>query len=263
MDKSISIQLVHYYLQRGIHPEQFACPHQDFCRTFAYQNDMTEAKMSTVGSHYESTYPKVVVISLDPPYGNQGDFVKPEQRTTTYVTAKHEADDYSVNRPNPHWALTQMIVKDLLCLFGYKAQVGAAVVTETYAGRPIENVTAFFAHINVAKCSMNNPGKGQANPKVHKICGNSYLREELAILAPDLLITQGNATNTIISNLLLERRFQGSDLPTARQITLGRKSSLWLLMRHPARQVAKIRQDWTFYVHAVQEWHKAQTDSAD
>lgn len=258
MDRSIRMQLVEYYQQRGIHPEQFACPHQDFCRAFAYRNDMTEAKMSAVGSYYGSKYPKIVVVSLDPPYGNQGNFVKPEQRTTAYITAKHETDDYTLNRPNPHWALTQIIVKDLLALFGYEAKERAAVVTETYAGRPIENVTAFFAHVNVAKCSMNNIGKRQADRKVHKTCGNSYLREELAILEPDLLITQGNATNTIMNDLLLGSRFLESDLPAVRRFVIGKKSPLWLLMRHPARQIGKIRRDWAFYVHAIQEWKKVQ-----
>lgn len=261
-DKSIRIQLVEYYLQRGIHPEQFTCQHQDFCRSFAYQNDMTETKMSMVGSHYGNKYPKIVVVSLDPPYGNQGNFVKPEQRTTAYITAKHEIDDYSLNRPNPHWALTQIIVKDLLCLFDYEAQVGAAVVAESYSGRPIENVTSYFAHINVAKCSMNNMGKRQADRKVHKTCSNSYLREELTILKPDILITQGNATNETISNLLIGRPFLESDLPAVRHVDVEKKSTLWLLMRHPARQVAKIRRDWPFYIRATQEWKESQKQAS-
>ena len=256
MSDSIRIQLTEYYRRRDIHPEHFNCQHQDFCRTFAYQNDMTETKMSMVGSRYGGKYPKIVVVSLDPPYGNQGVFVEPHQRTTVYITAKHEADNYDLNRPNPHWAMTQIIVKDLLCLFGYEARTGAAVVAESYAGRPIENVSSHFAHVNVAKCSMNNVGKGQANRKVHKTCGNSYLREELAILEPDILITQGNATNEIMTNLLAGRQFWESDPPAVRHVDLGKTATLWLLMRHPARQFAKIRKDWPFYVQSIQEWEK-------
>jgi hypothetical protein len=44
---------------------------------------------------------------------------------------------------------------------------------------------------------MNNPGKGQADKRVHRTCGNAYLREELSILSPDILVTQGNATKSV------------------------------------------------------------------
>ncbi len=165
-----------------------------------------------------------------------------------YISAKHESDDYSVNHPNVHWALTQIIVKDILSLFGCSARPGAAVVSESYAKRPIENVTPYFAHVNVAKCSMNNPGKGQAHRKVHETCGGSYLKGELALLAPDILLTQGNAANTIVADLLHCGHFAARELPTARSVDVGGKTALWLPMRHPARQLARIRSDWPWYV---------------
>jgi hypothetical protein len=152
-----------------------------------------------------------------------------------------------------------MIVKDLLCLFGYKAQVGAALVEESYSGRPIENVSPYFAHVNVAKCSMNHAGKRQAHRKVHQVCSHSYLRGELAILQPEILISQGNATNEILSILLLGDPFSAKDLPAVRQVNGGEKSTVWLLMHHPARQIAKIRGYWSFYIAAVEEWKKSWT----
>lgn len=261
MNDSIRIQLMEFYQRCKISPEHFDCPHQDFCRSFAFQNEMTETKMSMVGSQYGGEYPKIVVVSLDPPYGNQGAFVEPNQRTTEYVTARHEADDYTLNRPNPHWAMTQIIVKDILCLFGFKAQGGTAVVAEGYAGRPIENVSKYFAHVNVAKCSMNNKGKRQANKTVHSKCSDSYLREELVILEPDILITQGTITNEIMSLMLEGRMFQESDLRVPRLVNTGSKPTLWLLMRHPARQLGKIREDWPFCVPAIQEWKSHESES--
>jgi len=261
IDHSAHSHLTDYYLQQKIHPLQFNCPHQHFCRSFAYQNKMTETKMSMVGSCYGSKYPRIVVVSLDPPYGNQGDFTEPYQRITDYVAAKSEADDYTLNRPNTHWAATQIIVKDLLCLFGYQSQSGSAVVTESYAGRPIENVSACFAHVNVAKCSMNNPGKGQADKRVHRTCGNAYLREELTILAPDILVTQGNAANEVMADLLGREYAGASDLPAALQVEVGKRAALWLPMRHPARQLAKIRKEWPFYVGAVQAWNNERPQS--
>jgi len=258
VDSSIATQLGEYYLLRGIHPQNFNCQHQEFCRSFANQNDMTEAKMSMVGSRYGAGYPKIVVVSSDPPLGNKGAFVQPHQRTTKYITDAHETDDYTSKHPNPHWAMTHIIVKDLLCLFGYKPQVRSAVVEESYAGRPIENVAPYFAHVNVAKCSMNHPDKGQADRKVHKCCSDSYLMEEVTILQPDILITQGTATNEILGSLLTSSPFSNGDLPAAQYVNTGNKSTLWLPMHHPPRQLHKIREDWPFYVRAVQEWKHSQ-----
>jgi hypothetical protein len=248
MIDSIQLQLEEYYLHNNIHPEHFDCRHKAFCRQHAHQQDMTEAKMSMVGSRYGAEYPRIVVVSLDPPYGNRGEGVELYKLTTAYISASHETDDYSVNRPNVHWALTQIIVKDILSLFGYSAQPGAAEVSKSYAGRPIENVTPYFAHVNVAKCSMNNPGKGQAHRKVHETCGGSYLKGELALLAPEILLSQGNAANSVVAELLNCGTFAAHDLPAAKSVDVDGTTTLWLPMRHPARQLARIRREWHFYV---------------
>lgn len=253
-DVGIADHLVDYYRLHAIYPESFNCPHQEFCRGFAYEKKMTEAKMSQVGSQYGTLYPKIAVVSLDPAAGDNGKFTQPHQRTTSYVSSKLEADDYTLNRPNPHWAVTQIIVKDILTLFGYVAQPNAANVMTTYAGRPIENVSAYFAHVNVTKCSMNNPDRGQAPHKVHMTCGRSYLEGELAILRPDILITQGKAANEIVGELLTGTPLREYDLPTQRTLILDDRSVLWLPMRHPSRQIGKIRQDWPTYVASIQDW---------
>jgi predicted site-specific integrase-resolvase len=44
--------------------------------------------------------------------------------------------DYSKNRTTPHWAMTLIIIKDILCLFGCETQNGSAVIKESYAGPP-------------------------------------------------------------------------------------------------------------------------------
>ena len=48
-------------------------------------------------------YPKIVVVSLDPPFGvikegdiRRWDFVSPKHRTTEYVSTTHEKDDYTL-----------------------------------------------------------------------------------------------------------------------------------------------------------------------
>jgi len=220
MSTDICQQLSEYYIQSGIHPNNFRCPNQDQCRRHAANRNMTEAKMSMVGSQYGEIYPKIVVVSLDPPSEKKDKFTPPHKRTMEYVTATHEAEDYTDThkrnkRLNPHWAMTNIIVKDVLILFGYEAKPRAAVVEESYSEHPIENVTSYFAHVNVAKCSMNRSDKRQAPRIVHKTCSDDYLEDELAILQPEILITQGKTTNEIMGHMLIGDIIIENDLPTA------------------------------------------------
>ena len=84
--------------------QQFACNHQAFCGKFAYQGQMTGTKLSMVGSRYGESYPRIVVLSLDPPLGSQGAFVLPEQRMIDYVTTYEEARARAPTRPLANWS---------------------------------------------------------------------------------------------------------------------------------------------------------------
>ena len=63
MNNLVIVQLAEYYHNQGIHPEKFVCSNQLFCRRFAHEGKMTEAKMSLVGSRYGEIYPRIVVLS--------------------------------------------------------------------------------------------------------------------------------------------------------------------------------------------------------
>ncbi len=256
-------ELINYYQRKHIHPENFNCPNKMICCNNAYKGNMTETKMSMVGSAYGEQYPKIVVISLDPPSGKKKDdtskqweFITPHQRTTEYVSSTHEKDNYAVDRPNPHWSMTQIIVKDIMTIWGYKAQPYSAIVTESYSGHPIENVSAYFAHVNVAKCSMNNEEQRQAPEIVHRLCSDAYLLGELRVLEPDILITQGSTTNKILGKMFRGRELLVSDLPYQERITIGNNDVLWLPMHHPTQQLNKIRNLWSFYEKTLMEWKK-------
>jgi hypothetical protein len=249
-----------FYHKNGIHPEDFRCQHQDFCRRAANNGNMTETKMSLVGSLFGEEYPKIVVVSLDPPSGKKEDgttkrwdFITPHQRTTEYVSSTHEKDNYTVDHANQHWAMTQIIVKDLLELYGYRAQPHAATVCESYSGHPIENVSAYFAHVNVAKCSMNNSGQRQAAEAVHITCSTAYLLGELRLLEPDILITQGAITNEIMGKMLIGREVLINDLPMVVKINLGGRHVIWMPMRHPVQQLKQIRDKWPDYLNQLKK----------
>jgi len=253
-----------YYRSLNIHPKNFNCQHQSTCRMYAHFGNMTETKMSMVGSQYGVMYPKIVVVSLDPPSGNDKNdkpkrwvFKTPNQRTTDYVSQTHEADDYSFDHCNVHWAMTQIIVKDVLSIWGYQAVPNAArVMDPSYEPLPIQNVSAYFAHVNVAKCSMNNPGQGQASIVVHRTCSSNYLLGELLILEPDILITQGAPTNKLLGKMLVGQEMPMSNLPTTKVITVGNRRVLWMPMYHPATNLKKIRDEWKIYLKAAKAWAK-------
>jgi hypothetical protein len=142
----------------------------------------------------------------------------------------------------------------VLVRFGYMSKPGAAVVEESYSGRVIDNVTPYFAHVNVAKCSMRDPNKRQAPRAVHETCSQSYLIEELKILNPDILVTQGKATNEILGRLILGKPILEKELPFTRTASFSGKAVLWMPMRHPTQQLQKIRRDWPTYARALKAW---------
>ncbi len=260
MDKNYRALLDEFYYQQGIHPLSFKCKHQKYCRQYAQNGKMTETKMSMVGSKYGIQFPKIIVVSLDPPSGIRSDgnprwhFNSPKKRTTEHVSSTHEKDNYNMDRPNPHWAMTQIVVKEILEMWGYKAQPNSAVVLESYSGRPIENVSAFFAHVNVAKCSMNNEGQRQANSFVHNTCSQSYLLKELTFLGPDMLITQGATTNKILGKMFINKEVSVSELPMHKFLDVGSNKCLWLPMHHPTQQINKIRDAWSYYLKVLKHW---------
>lgn len=253
-----------YYLKNSIHPEKFDCQFQYLCRMSAHKGNMTETKMSMVGSRYGETYPRIAVISLDPPSDEdkegrirRWDFRSIDHRTTEYISSTHEKDDYVAVPPNPHWAMTQVIVKDLLVLFGYPSKPNSAIASTSFSGRSIENVSAFFAHINMAKCSMNRPGQGKAPASVHKRCSGSYLAGELAILEPDMIISQGDTTNRILGKMFIAREVLSSELPKVEKVELNGRNPIWMPMVHPTTQYHKIWASWHVYETRVKQLSKS------
>lgn len=260
METNLRTQLNDFYQQQKIHPVGFDCKHKKYCSQYSTL-EMTEAKMTMVGSQYGRKYPRIAIISLDPPNDGKETFKSPENRTVEYVTRYHESEDYRINRPNIHWAMTQIIVKDLLVMFGYSAQSNSAVVHESIIDRYIENVSAYFVHVNVAKCCMNNKGKVQAARQVHQMCGNSFVHKELDILLPEILISQGKDANQIVGDLFGLTGIEDL-LPITKIVQIGSRQVLWLPMDHPARYTGKIHQRWPFYVQAVKKWKEKSLHSS-
>ena len=92
-------------------------------------------------------------------------------------------------------------------------------------------LTKYFAHANSAKCCMNNPQRKKASAVLFRNC-QRYLRGELAILKPDIIVTQGNEAKSAICTMK-DQTVQSLD-EFASVISFIGKKTFWLHTYHPA-----------------------------
>jgi len=236
-----------YYQEQGIYPLTFACPHAAICRACAYPNPMTECRMTHVGSLYGKQYPRIVVVSLDPPSG-----LPPEAENRTIEAEGKRIESLVPDPNNVHWIATNIIVKDILRLWGYPSKPNEATIGQSYSGRDKPIVSMYFAHVNAAKCSMNRKGKKQAPAQVHARCSGSYLAGELAILQPQIIISQGVRANKAVGEACENPLEPPHHLVAVNTLPIG-DGALWLAMHHPAcGGLRHIRHYWPEYVGAIQ-----------
>ena len=162
----------------------FGCPKKACCRDaceeayrrsdgdtgfrFSPRMDGVEVSQHYVERQYGNLpIPRIVVVSLSVP--------QPDLRP----------DENSKPRWNEHWRGTTTTVRSLLCPF----------VCLDPAGKPEDKSTKtieqLFVHVRTGKCHSNAYGGGEETPKLYRNCGE-YLRKEVSILEPDVIVTQGN-----------------------------------------------------------------------
>ena len=214
-------KLESYYRSESIYSLDFNCPHfydcSQGCASF------TEAKSAFVSSGYElHDYPRILILSADPGSG----WSDPNQRTPEYVRY-HEEEIYRLDegRTNQHWYQTHNLVYQLLKPFKLDIEIGDA--------------KHFFAHVNSAKCSINNPQRSQAGDILFRNC-YKYAKGEVQVLEPDVLISQGDKAKKSVAALFKEIPFpdnflaQEIEIPKeARVIQSKGKMILWLQLYHP------------------------------
>lgn len=168
--------------------DSFCCPNKDGCRNackhayerkrsgggtkFLFSPRTEEAEGAIVSRYYsEKKYkdhriPRIVVVSLSASEPMR----KPE-----------EVKSFP---PNPHWRGTTTTIRSLLDPF-YRC---LDPVADKKSQKIIEKL---FFHVRTAKCFSNANGTGQEPAQLYESCGD-YLSEEVSILEPDVIVTQGN-----------------------------------------------------------------------
>jgi len=179
-------QLRAYYDANGISAVGFCCKHQAECSAGA--PGFTAAKETFVGPKYiTSGLPRLVFLSLDSGSGKS----EPATRTMEAVQRRNLDRNFHELPKNNHWYQTHDLALTLLQPFDPSLR--------------IERVLPHFAHVNSAKCCQNNPEHRKADRAMFENC-RDYIGEEIRILRPDILVTQGKEARQAV-----EHHFAGLD----------------------------------------------------
>lgn len=175
MAESMLDALTTYYREQGILSTHFTCPHKAACKGDC--TTFTGPRSAFVSTGYERhDLPRLLFLSLD-----TGDGIDDPQHGLPEMARKWE-DNRGIDRSPPyhknkHWYRTHELAWYILKRFDPELK--------------IVDVNRHFAHANAAKCCMNKPNQRQADPRLFINC-REYLRGELDLLAPDILVTQGD-----------------------------------------------------------------------
>ena len=203
------LQLENYYRKCGILSTDFRCRHLAECRGCLpptpvdattpkeAENTFTEAKAAFVGDRYCKCVPRLLFVSLDP-----GSVLKHSDPKYNHILPKSRT-------LSGVWEGNTRIMREIakgksiprLRLDGTN-QVAEAIL-RAFSGIPQgEHAMRFYAHVNAAKCTTNKKGRKQADKELFKNC-REYLRGEIDILSPDIIVTHGGKARRGVKHAFL------------------------------------------------------------
>lgn len=232
-----------YYSEQGISALSFRCPRASHCR--ASSSGFTTAKESYVGPAYEAgSRPRLVFLSLDS--GSASTLA--DEKTMAAVREKTLATNVDALHKGKHWYLTHALAFELLRQF--------------HPSLTIATSNRYFAHVNSAKCCANNDQRAKASSVLFKNC-RPYIPEELRILDPDVIVTQGDEAREVVESLGVQSPQRDEVVGALYQRGLvslnGASTALWLHTYHPNakhRFWAQQKQVWQLYAVAVSAFMK-------
>ena len=201
-------------------------PHADGIQVSQYYKDR-EYK----GDHI----PRIVVVSLSAP--QPGDpFVENSSSQGEKMTL--------------HWQETLPMVRSLLHHFIAPENFPKPIPNPIMSEEEKENkkiIEDLFVHVRTAKCCSSAGGGGQEHSKVYTNCG-VYLGEELRILEPDVIVTQGGfahreAVKHVFDEIKIEE-VEGIDHSIAHIVNLKHDSDwkvYWLRTCFPTERFGVMR----------------------
>jgi len=204
-------ELHDYYEKNGILATSFTCRHKNDCSSDC--EEFTGQKSAFVSSGYENgSLPRLLFLSLDSGSGDKTD----SNRLPSAVRQREESRDVMALAKQKHWFRTHELAWYFFKRFNTNLK--------------IEEAKGYFAHANSAKCCMNKAHRKKADKVLFKNC-QKYLKTELNILDPEILVTQGKEAQKAISSMQ-EVKIKNIDA-FASIIRLGGKKVFWLHTYHP------------------------------
>ena len=134
--------------------------------------DVCVSRYYTDRTYCSDSIPRIVVISLSAPEPSM-----PLDENSTKPLGSYT-----------HWRETLAMVRSLLHPFIAPEKFPKPI--ENWEDEDITIVESLFVHARTAKCCSNAYGGEEEPSEVYENCGG-YLNEEMAILKPDVIITQG------------------------------------------------------------------------
>jgi hypothetical protein len=239
-------QLRAYYDANGISALTFHCKHKQACSTGC--PGFTSAKESFVGPDYiAGTLPRLLFLSLDSGSSSSDSAMK----TLEAVQRRELARDVAALPKGKHWYQTHRLALHLLHPFD--------------ATLSIERVSRHFAHVNSAKCCQNNPQRAKADGVLFDNC-REFIPDELRILRPDILVTQGKEARKVLEHAFHQIRngtsAVGAEICEHRIIeTAHNHQTIWIATHHPryGKFWTQCRNCWDSYSKAVVTFMKERT----
>ena len=239
-------ELTDYYRAQGIAACDFRCRHLADCSRGA--GDFVEAREPLVGDQYVAgELPRLLFLSLDPATDLCGR--APEQRTVAAVTAweydkRHPITGAPDFMKQSHWYKTYSMAHSIL-----------TPIARSRGKQPLafSEMHRFFAHTNSAKCKDASRGTAQGVARIFRNC-SEFIPGELAMLKPDIVVTQGKPAREAVHGRLpvVRRGTDPSGQYSAEVVDLGGHQAVKFETHHPNRKDAsygnEVRDAWPWYI---------------
>ena len=240
---SITCELGKYYHEKHIGALDSEWPNANECcrncleKTNAQGLILTSPEEAYVGEKYENRIgsadgtliPRLLFVSLDPgsSLGEEGQD-NPEDRTMKnirrFVVSNQINDRRGVNTRNRHWYQTHWIAAHVLAPF-----LGFDVDRDLEGA--VDAVKFEFAHCRAARCSQNRENNRQVDDLLYSMC-NNFLREEIQIISPDIIVSQGRGAANAIARAFDKAAPSLANCHDLLEKPDGKKM-LWIPIYHP------------------------------
>ncbi|MFC1488840.1 hypothetical protein ACFL6B_03230 [Thermodesulfobacteriota bacterium] len=236
-------KLKKYYEDNEISPLNFNCKYFSSCVSRAENKDkFTKGHGIWVGAEYEKgKVPKLLFLSLDSGSAE----LDPNKRTMEAAMKWNQAWLPGKGDKSKHWYRTHQFAWHMFneCNNAFNTSLPIGNVDNNYDFKPlneIHKIKPYYAAANSAKCCMNNERRSQADSILFKNC-SEHILGELAILEPDILVTQGKYARMVAEKMEIKKILHKKNISGASskeddyhilQMNNG-KTLVWIHHYHP------------------------------